>query len=137
MATPYVVGVCALMLQANPELTPAQVKQILLSTATAPTVNANNPRWGKGMLNSYAAVAEAVRLSGIDNVSAAEDGSDDAMLRRILRGVTDVQELADAMRECAELEVYDMSGCRLAPGTLTPGFLLCRLGSAARKIALR
>lgn len=137
MATPYVVGVCALMLQANPELTPAQVKQILLSTATAPTVNANNPRWGKGMLNSYAAVAEAVRLSGIDNVSAAEDGSDDAMLRRILRGVTDVQELADAMRECAELEVYDMSGRRLAPGTLTPGFLLCRLGSAARKIALR
>src|SRR5207237_7506460 len=33
MATPFVAGVCALMLGANPDLTPADVKQILKDTA--------------------------------------------------------------------------------------------------------
>ncbi|MEO9126520.1 MAG: S8 family serine peptidase, partial [Microcoleus sp.] len=33
MAVPHVVGVIALMLQANPSLTPAQIKTILEETA--------------------------------------------------------------------------------------------------------
>ncbi|RKZ26398.1 hypothetical protein DRQ29_04950 [bacterium] len=33
MATPHITGICALLLQENPELTPAQIKAILESTA--------------------------------------------------------------------------------------------------------
>jgi serine protease AprX len=58
MATPHVAGVVALMLEANPHLTPAQVKDILERTATNMT---GRLPWeaGMGHLNAYAAVAEA------------------------------------------------------------------------------
>ena len=56
MATPHVAGVIALMLEANPNLTPAQVKDIIEKTATNMT---GREEWevGAGHLNAYAAVA--------------------------------------------------------------------------------
>ena len=58
MATPHVAGVVALMLEANPNLTPAQVKDILRRTAGNMT---GRLAWeaGAGHLNAYAALAEA------------------------------------------------------------------------------
>ncbi|TGE23329.1 S8/S53 family peptidase [Hymenobacter metallicola] len=60
MATPHLAGVVALMLEANPSLSPAQVRQILEKTAT------NMPgreSWevGAGYVNAYAAVDKAFR----------------------------------------------------------------------------
>ncbi|WP_188726136.1 S8 family serine peptidase [Luteimonas terricola] len=61
MATPHVAGVVALMLEANPNLTPAQVKEILERTATNMT---GRLPWeaGMGHLNAYAAVAESADM---------------------------------------------------------------------------
>lgn len=58
MATPHVAGITALMFEANPDLTPAQVKDILERTATNMT---SRLAWeaGAGHVNAYAAVAEA------------------------------------------------------------------------------
>ncbi|MCC9166232.1 S8/S53 family peptidase [Pontibacter harenae] len=55
MATPHVSGIVALMLEANPALTPAQVKDILQKTATNMP---NRESWevGAGYANAYAAV---------------------------------------------------------------------------------
>jgi serine protease AprX len=55
MATPHVAGVVALMLDANPTLTPAQVKQILIDTTT---VMPGYEEWevGAGYVNAWAAV---------------------------------------------------------------------------------
>ncbi|RSD25154.1 S8 family serine peptidase [Mesobacillus subterraneus] len=55
MATPHVAGVVALMLEANPLLSPAEVKEILEQTAT------NMPGYetweaGAGYVNAYAAI---------------------------------------------------------------------------------
>ncbi|KIL35477.1 peptidase S8 [Cohnella kolymensis] len=60
MATPHVAGIVALMLDANPALTPAQVKQILQDTATA--MPGMEP-WqvGAGYVNAYAAVERAFK----------------------------------------------------------------------------
>ena len=61
MATPHVAGIVALMLEANPHLTPAQVKAILEDTATNMT---GRLAWeaGAGHVNAHSAVAAALDL---------------------------------------------------------------------------
>jgi len=57
-SAPQVAGAIALMLEANPNLTPAQVRDILVRTATPlPSYYAHEV--GAGMLNTHAAVLEA------------------------------------------------------------------------------
>jgi serine protease AprX len=58
MATPHVAGIVALLLEANPNLTPAQVKDLLKRTATNMSGRLS---WeaGAGHINTYAALAEA------------------------------------------------------------------------------
>jgi serine protease AprX len=61
MATPHVAGIIALMFEANPKLTPAQVKDIIERTATNMT---GRTYWeaGAGHINTYEAVAAAAGL---------------------------------------------------------------------------
>ncbi len=58
MATPHVAGVAALVRAANKALTPAQVRELLRSTATPLGPNTNN-QYGSGMVNAEAAVQRA------------------------------------------------------------------------------
>ncbi|RIH81362.1 Thermophilic serine proteinase [Calidithermus terrae] len=59
MASPHVAGVAALMLAANPDLTPAQVKLILANTATDLGAAGWDPYYGYGLVNAEAAVKAA------------------------------------------------------------------------------
>jgi serine protease AprX len=61
MATPHVAGIVALMLEANPNLTPADVQNILKRTATNMTGRLD---WeaGAGHVNAYEALAMATGL---------------------------------------------------------------------------
>ena len=62
MATPYVAGVVALMLDADPLLTPDEIKQILMDTASTMPGYAE---WqvGAGYVNAYAAVDKVYNRS--------------------------------------------------------------------------
>ena len=64
-AGPIVVGAVALMLEVNPDLTAAEVKQILRDTATADefTGTVPNEMWGYGKLNIVAAVEAAANAN--------------------------------------------------------------------------
>jgi len=66
MASPHVAGIVALMLQANPRLSPFQIRQILMQTATIDgftgAVPNNVAGWGKA--NASLAVVEAARILG-------------------------------------------------------------------------
>jgi serine protease AprX len=57
-SAPVVAGTIAMMLEANPNLTPKQVKDILQRSATPMPLNYRH-EVGAGMLNSYAAVLES------------------------------------------------------------------------------
>ena len=58
MAAPHVAGVVALMLEANPDLTPDEVKEILADTAT-PLPGCAPIDCGAGLVNALAAVTDA------------------------------------------------------------------------------
>lgn len=61
MAAPHVSGVVALMLEANPALTPAQVRSILIATARS-VPNCQLRDCGAGVVNALAAVRAAKAL---------------------------------------------------------------------------
>ncbi len=76
MSSPCVAGIAALLLDANPFLTPAQVKEILMTTArtdefTGPINAPGDVRWGMGKVDAYAAVLLALQTEGL-NTSAVE-----------------------------------------------------------------
>jgi serine protease AprX len=64
MATPFVAGVAALMLQANPSLTPAEVKAMMKATAVHFGREGENNDFGAGRLDGYQAIARAAGKSG-------------------------------------------------------------------------
>ena len=73
MASPAAAGIVALMLQANPHLTPTQVRNILAQTAILDTFTGQLPAqgtntWGHGKINAYQAVIQAALLTGETNI---------------------------------------------------------------------
>ena len=70
MSSPCVAGIAALVLDANPLLTPNQVKEILMTTArtdefTGPIIPPGDARWGMGKVDAYAAVQMALQTEGL------------------------------------------------------------------------
>lgn len=62
MASPWVAGLVANMIEANPALTPAQIKQILQDTAQPVPLSPAEAQ-GHGAVQAHKAVAEAMRLA--------------------------------------------------------------------------
>jgi len=64
MATPFTAGTCALILDANPALTPAQVRSTLTGTAIDWAPAGQDVDYGFGRLDVYAAVKSAGGYTG-------------------------------------------------------------------------
>lgn len=73
MSSPATAGVAALVLEANPDLSTAEVKEILKTTARQDSKTGNiswpgNSEWGMGKVTATTAVALAETLASIDQV---------------------------------------------------------------------
>lgn len=74
MSSPVVAGIAALMLDANPTLTPAQIKAIIIQTArednqTGVLPTTGDTHWGHGKVNAYHAVQLALGVLGTVEVN--------------------------------------------------------------------
>ena len=61
-------GVFALWLQANPDLTVEEVREIAISTASQNVPNIANPQWGAGNLDAFAGLKEVIKRVGVENI---------------------------------------------------------------------
>lgn len=71
MSCPYVSGAIALWLEANPDLTPTEIQEIIAQTSVKDDdVAKGNPvQWGAGKFDAYAGMKEALRRSGVQDIT--------------------------------------------------------------------
>ena len=77
-SSPAAAGIVALLLQANPNLTPDNIREIITTTAIEDSHTGNIPaggnnNWGFGKINAYAAIKKAIQqASGIYSFSGKQ-----------------------------------------------------------------
>lgn len=71
MSTPTVAGTIALWLEAKPDLTPEDVKDIFSRTCTHPdpTLSYPNCRYGYGQIDAYAGLLDVLQLTAVEGLS--------------------------------------------------------------------
>lgn len=112
MASPFVTGVMATWLQAFPEMTPEQAREILQKTARHDSFTGDvtpSNQWGYGKIDAYEGIKESIRIESgvesnrIDNRShlVVNDGN----CVRVLFGYDDSQ---------VALQLYNLQGACVA-----------------------
>ena len=120
MSCPFVSGVAALVLQANPYLSSAQVKDILLQTAYHDqyTDQSGEIRFGNGKVNAYQAVLQALTTVGVASYVAPQESHftvypNPAMNQCFITANTE--------SESTLCQLFDLSGRIVLQTILTPG----------------
>ncbi len=72
MASPYMAGVAALWLSADPELSREDILRIAQETSDEPAIKSNNDG-ASGHLNAFRGLCRVLGLSGVGNVKTDED----------------------------------------------------------------
>lgn len=114
MACPYVSGVCALLLQAKPDLTVGQIKNLLSESAVREHYDnlQEKQQWGAGRVNAYMAMCN---LLGKTSEITALDSDTRERLNVALAGENIAVKMAGASK--TDVNVYDLSGRLVAKAT--------------------
>ncbi len=75
LASAHVSGVAALMLQGHPELTPAQVREVLVRTARDLGKPGRDDLYGAGLIDAAAAVAAASEAASAAPAAASPEAA--------------------------------------------------------------
>ncbi|MBR4136496.1 MAG: S8 family peptidase [Bacteroidales bacterium] len=120
MSGPFVAGVCALILQANPYLSPAQVMDIVGQTAYQDsfTESAGELRFGHGKVDAHAAVLLALNTVGVEQHTAPEAGEYTVYPNP---ATGEAYVTANTNESAVPCVVYDLSGRAVLQQTITPG----------------
>lgn len=119
MSTPAVAGVIALWLQANPSLTPDDVKNVIARTAKPcyEITSYPDPRCGYGTIDAYAGLLDVLGLTAINDISTNQpDG-----IRFVAGEGRIALHLASAAQQPLRVRIYATSGVLLMERTLPAG----------------
>ena len=150
MSSPATTGVVALILQANPQLSTDQVREILMSTArndvyTGPLHEADSasPRWGWGKVNALAAVNKAMQTVSVNQAEELR-----LPLHLFPTPAAETFTVVTGHGEPQTMEVYSIDGRTLLHPVDTervtvdvsrwqPGLYIVRMGSRTAKLIVR
>lgn len=137
-AAPIVTGTLALWLQAKPDLTPDEVREILSRTAIQDeyTGNTSNNTWGYGKLDAWSGLKEIIKLSSMQTHDRDDEEKASIIYRNGYYSLLFTTEM-----ENTTVHIYDISGrvvakiskVRTAPGEeiilpqLLPGMYIVSL----------
>lgn len=116
MSTPFVAGSIALWLEADPNLTVDEIKDIISTTAVRDNdvLEGNPVQWGAGKFDAYAGLKEVLRRTGGSGTTLAETSP---MIRTTAPGV---YEIFMAGAPDTSAAVYNLSGTKVLE-TSAPG----------------
>lgn len=114
LSAPIVAGIAALMLEADPGLTPEQIRETLQATAitdsyTGPLQSPDN-RWGAGKVDALGAIA---RIVGVTAAAAPRAASDRQRIVTVGGNVVKVTG-GSGTSELSQIEIHDLQGRRAA-----------------------
>lgn len=123
MSSPAVAGIVALMLEANPALTPTDVMAILETTArddnnTGELPAQGDPVWGHGKVTATTAIQAALSLNGIPTT----EGIENARLRSFPNPASDRIWIQGPSDELVRWRLLDLQGRQLDRGVNLPPF---------------
>lgn len=76
MSSPYAAGVIALWLEANPNMGPSRIREILAETSIKDNYTGNNTpnnTWGYGKINAVDGILKAIEISGVEQLEQLPD----------------------------------------------------------------
>lgn len=111
-SSPMAAGIVALMLQVNPNLTPAQVHDIVAQTAlkdvfTGVIPTAGNNNWGHGKINALAAIKAALQANNVYDIQGRK--LDCALFPNPATGTFSMFYTGEKA-ESLNVEVFDLTG---------------------------
>lgn len=108
MSTPVVAGIIALWLQAKPDLTPDEVRQVLSRTCRQPDASLVYPNnyYGYGEIDAYRGLLDILGLSKIEGISLHQP--QDVQVRPVNGGLRLLFD--DVLQAPVNVRVYNLSG---------------------------
>ena len=108
MSTPIVAGIVALWLQAKPDLTPEEVRQVLSRTCRQPDTSLTYPNnyYGYGEIDAYRGLLEILELSKVEGISLHQPQN--VQIRPINGGLRLLFD--DVLQAPVNIRIYDLSG---------------------------
>jgi subtilisin family serine protease len=109
MSSPVVAGVAALIWEANPFLSPWQIKQIIITTAREDIKTGDIPdngsyEWGYGKIDAYNAIKLALNTVGTKDIKQTVDWL------IYPNPTTEVINLKDLPKDVETLQIIDLNG---------------------------
>lgn len=133
MSTPLVAGSIALWLEACPDLTYEEVKQIIRETSTVDTdvLESGVPvQWGAGKFNAYAGLKKALEMASVTDV--AVDSARPVVAATGDRSFVVTAPLCDNIR----VDVYDVAGRLVTSASASVGTVTIELSAVPAGVYL-